>query len=210
MKRRCSTPNWPAQSSPPSVRAPSSSWWATPTNSPTSAPARLCATSSTTVASRRRAHNRLPPGRRERHHPQRHRIRLGEPPELSPPAALGHGTDCIFVPAPPDRVAAIAAEWAAERLPRHLGRDPRDVQTCPLTRVCQALNAALRDRLNPPRPGRTPARCPHRRRPRHRTRNNYTLGVVNGATPGSSRRWSPARSWSISMASAPSPTPPPT
>lgn len=115
-----------------------------------------------------------------------HRIRLGEVPELSPPSALGLGTDCIFVPASPDRVAAVAAEWAAERLPRHLGRDPREVQSlAPLTRVCQALNAALQERLNPPdgqdeRPhGALPLRVGDRV---IQTRNNYNLGVVNGDT----------------------------
>jgi exodeoxyribonuclease V alpha subunit len=115
-----------------------------------------------------------------------HRIRLGELPELSPPAALGRGTDCIFVPAAPDRVAAVAAEWAAERLPRHLGCDPREVQAlAPLTRVCQALNAELQERLNPPRGqderphGALPLRAGDRV---IQTRNNYNLGVVNGDT----------------------------
>jgi exodeoxyribonuclease V alpha subunit len=115
-----------------------------------------------------------------------HRIRLGELPELAPPGALGRESDCVFVPVAPDRVAAVAAEWAAERLPRHLGRDPREVQAlAPLTRVCQALNAALQDRLNPSRGqderphGALPLRAGDRV---IQTRNNYNLGVVNGDT----------------------------
>ena len=81
-----------------------------------------------------------------------HHIRLGELPELAPSSALGQGTDCVFVSARAERVAEVAAEWAAVRLPRLLGRDPQEVQTlAPLTRVCQALNAALQERLNPSR-----------------------------------------------------------
>ncbi|HET8631829.1 MAG TPA: AAA family ATPase, partial [Thermomicrobiales bacterium] len=113
-----------------------------------------------------------------------HRIRRGEPPELLPAAALGRGADCVFVPAAPARVAEVAAEWAAARLPRLAGLDPREIQTlAPLTRVCQGLNAALQARLNPPR---GQAERPHGALPLRlgdrviQTRNNYTLGVFNG------------------------------
>jgi exodeoxyribonuclease V alpha subunit len=113
-----------------------------------------------------------------------HRIRIGELPVLSPGTSLGQGTDCVFVPARADRVAEVAAEWAAVRLPRFLGREPQEVQAlAPLTRVCQALNATLQERLNPPqgqdeRPhGALPLRTGDRV---IQTRNNYNLGVVNG------------------------------
>ena len=113
-----------------------------------------------------------------------HRIRRGELPELPPAAALGNEADCVFVPARADRVAAVAAEWAAERLPRQLGLAPGDIQTlAPLTRVCQVLNSALQERLNPPR---GQAERPHGALPLRlgdrviQTRNNYTLGVFNG------------------------------
>ncbi|MDP9375256.1 MAG: AAA family ATPase, partial [Chloroflexota bacterium] len=113
-----------------------------------------------------------------------HRIRQGELPELPPPSALREGVDCVFVPAPAGRVAEVAAEWAAARLPRLLGLAPQEVQTlAPLTRVCQALNSALQARLNPPRGqderphGALPLRLGDRV---IQTRNNYTLGVFNG------------------------------
>ncbi len=115
-----------------------------------------------------------------------HRIRRGEAPDLAPAAALGEEADCIFVPTAPDRVAAVAAEWAAERLPRYLGGDVGAVQTlAPLVRVCQVLNGALQGRLNP---ARGQAERPHGALALRvgdrviQTRNNYTLGVVNGDT----------------------------
>ena len=113
-----------------------------------------------------------------------HRIRRGELPELLPASSLGSEADCVFVPARADRVAAVAAEWAAERLPRQLGLAPGEVQAlAPLTRVCQVLNSALQERLNPPR---GQAERPHGALPLRlgdrviQTRNNYTLGVFNG------------------------------
>jgi len=115
-----------------------------------------------------------------------HHIRRGEAPVLAPPDMLGAGSDCIFVSAAPERVAAVAAEWAAERLPDHLGEDPGQVQTlAPLVRVCQVLNGTLQGRLNP---ARGQAERPHGALALRvgdrviQTRNNYTLGVVNGDT----------------------------
>jgi exodeoxyribonuclease V alpha subunit len=113
-----------------------------------------------------------------------HRIRRGDPPALPAATALGPDTDCVFVPARADRVAEVAAEWAATRLPRALGLPPGDIQTlAPLTRVCQALNSALQARLNPPQgqPERPHGALPLRLGDRViQTRNNYTLGVFNG------------------------------
>lgn len=113
-----------------------------------------------------------------------HRIRRGLAPEFSSPASLAEGADCIFVPAAPSRVADIGAEWAAVGLPRALGANPGQVQTlAPLTRVCQALNGALQERLNP---ARGQDERPHGALPLRvgdrviQTRNNYTLGVFNG------------------------------
>jgi len=115
-----------------------------------------------------------------------HAIRRGEAPALLPAARLGPDADCVFIEAAPARVAAVAAAWAAERLPRHLGVEPGAVQTlAPLVRVCQVLNGALQGRLNPA--------CGQAERPHGalalrvgdrviQTRNNYTLGVVNGDT----------------------------
>ncbi len=115
-----------------------------------------------------------------------HHIRRGEAPVLAPPNMLGAGSDCIFVSAAQEQVAAVAAEWAAERLPDHLGEDPGQVQTlAPLVRVCQVLNGALQGRLNP---ARGQAERPHGALALRvgdrviQTRNNYTLGVVNGDT----------------------------
>jgi len=115
-----------------------------------------------------------------------HHIRRGELPDLLPPARLGPEADCIFVPAAPEQVAAVAAAWASEHLPRHLRTAPDAVQTlAPLVRVCQVLNGALQDRLNP---ARGQAERPHGALALRvgdrviQTRNNYTLGVVNGDT----------------------------
>lgn len=115
-----------------------------------------------------------------------HHIRRGELPDLAPPELLGEAADCIFVPTAPERVAAVAAAWAAERLPRHLGTDPGAVQTlAPLVRVCQVLNGALQGRLNP---ARGQAERPHGALALRvgdrviQTRNNAALGVVNGDT----------------------------
>jgi exodeoxyribonuclease V alpha subunit len=113
-----------------------------------------------------------------------HRIRQGLLPELAPPAALADGVDCVFVPAPAQAVARVAAEWTCERLPHALGIEPADVQTlAPLTRVCQTLNEVLQARLNP---GGGQAERPHGALPLRvgdrviQTRNNYQLGVFNG------------------------------
>jgi len=115
-----------------------------------------------------------------------HHIRRGELPDLLPPARLGPEADCIFVPTAPEQVAAVAAAWAAEHLPRHLGTAPAAVQTlAPLVRVCQVLNGTLQERLNP---ARGQAERPHGALALRvgdrviQTRNNYTLGVVNGDT----------------------------
>jgi exodeoxyribonuclease V alpha subunit len=96
------------------------------------------------------------------------------------------GSDCVFVAAPPSRVAAVAAEWAAVRLPRLLGIAPGDVQAiAPLVRVCQTLNSLLQERLNP---GRGQPERPHGALPLRvgdrviQTHNNYHLGVFNGDT----------------------------
>jgi len=112
-----------------------------------------------------------------------HRIRRGELPELAPAAALG-ATDLVFIPAPAARLTAVAAEWAADRLPRFLGCAPGEVQTlAPLRRSCQALNETLQQRLNP---ARGQAERPHGALPLRagdrviQTRNNLRLGVVNG------------------------------
>ncbi|MCC7370722.1 MAG: AAA family ATPase [Chloroflexi bacterium] len=128
-----------------------------------------------------------------------HRIRQGLRPDLGAPADLyrlfGKGapgasgpapSDCIFVPAPPARVAAVATEWAAERLPRLLGAPPGEIQAiAPLVRVCQTLNEALQQRLNP---GRGQPERPHGALALRvgdrviQTHNNYQLGVFNGDT----------------------------
>ena len=111
-----------------------------------------------------------------------HLIRRGLLPELAP--AAGARNDFIFVPAPAARVAEIAAEWASARLPRALGVGPGEVQTlAPLTRVCQALNGVLQERLNP---SRGQSERPHGALALRvgdrviQTRNNYRLGVFNG------------------------------
>lgn len=116
-----------------------------------------------------------------------HRIRQGQPPELAPAKALLRGVDCVFVPAAPERLAEVAAEWAARHLPRALDVAPADVQTlAPLTRVCQVVNSLLQQRLNPPRDDR-PER-PHGALALRvgdrviQTRNNYSLEVFNGDT----------------------------
>lgn len=113
-----------------------------------------------------------------------HRIRRGLPPELAPASALRDGIDCVFVPAAPDQMARLGAQWAADRLPRALGVAPGEVQAlAPLNRVCQALNSRLQERLNP---ARGQAERPHGALPLRagdrviQTRNNYNLGVFNG------------------------------
>lgn len=139
-----------------------------------------------------------------------HRIRQGQLPVLAPPAALyqafggargggqgaspalgavagrGVGSDCVFVAAPAARVGTVAAEWAADRLPRLLGVPAGEVQAiAPLVRVCQTLNAQLQERLNP---AHGQAERPHGALPLRvgdrviQTRNNYYLGVFNGET----------------------------
>ena len=112
-----------------------------------------------------------------------HRIRQGQLPELAPAPALGE-TDLVFIPAPAARLTAVAAAWAAERLPRFLGCPPDEVQTlAPLRRSCQALNETLQGRLNP---AHGQAERPHGALPLRvgdrviQTRNNARLGVVNG------------------------------
>jgi exodeoxyribonuclease V alpha subunit len=101
-------------------------------------------------------------------------------------AALPQPSDCVFVPAPPAGVAAVAAEWAAERLPTLLGVPPGEVQAiAPLVRVCQTLNNTLQARLNPARgqPERPHGALPLRVGDRViQTHNNYQLGVFNGDT----------------------------
>jgi exodeoxyribonuclease V alpha subunit len=116
-----------------------------------------------------------------------HRIRQGLVPDLGGAETLLRTSDCVFVPARPDRLAEVATDWAATRLPRVLGCDPAEVQAlAPLTRVCQVLNNRLQLCLNPPR-------ADHPERPHGalalrladrviQTRNNYALGVFNGDT----------------------------
>ncbi|MGE3910056.1 MAG: AAA family ATPase, partial [Chloroflexota bacterium] len=126
-----------------------------------------------------------------------HRIRLGLMPELAPAEALqralrgrssasDRGSDCVFVPAPPARVAAVATEWAARRLPRLLGVSPGEVQAiAPLVRVCQTLNSLLQEQVNAARgqPERPHGALPLRLGDRViQTHNNYQLGVFNGDT----------------------------
>lgn len=118
-----------------------------------------------------------------------HRIRQGQVPELATADTLLRTSDCVFVSATPDRLAEVATEWAATRLPDVLGCGPSDVQTlAPLTRVCQVLNSRLQSRLNPAHPDR--AERPHGALPLRlgdrviQTRNNYTLEVFNGDTGG--------------------------
>ena len=113
-----------------------------------------------------------------------HLIRRGEMPLLLPSSALARNADCVFVPVPGAGVAAAGAQWAARDLPRLLGVEPGEVQVlAPLTRVCQAVNALLQERLNPPRGqaerpfGALALRTGDRV---IQTRNNYTLGVFNG------------------------------
>jgi exodeoxyribonuclease V alpha subunit len=115
-----------------------------------------------------------------------HRVRSGEPPELAPPSTFAEGVDCLFVAASTEQAPAVAADWAASRLPRLIGRPPAEVQVlAPLTRVCQAVNELLQARLNPPR---GQAERPHGALPLRvgdrviQTRNNYHLGVFNGDT----------------------------
>ncbi|MFN8635285.1 MAG: AAA family ATPase [Chloroflexota bacterium] len=120
-----------------------------------------------------------------------HRIRQGLLPEmgtvtaLSLPAERG-GSDCVFVAAPAARVAAVAAEWAAVRLPRLLGVPSGEIQAiAPLVRVCQTLNGMLQERLNPARgqPERPHGALSLRAGDRViQTHNNYLLGVFNGDT----------------------------
>jgi exodeoxyribonuclease V alpha subunit len=116
-----------------------------------------------------------------------HRIRRGELPAFARPDALLRTSDCVFMAVAPDRLAEVATEWAASRLPRALGCGPAEVQTlAPLTRVCQALNSRLQARLNPP--GEDTPERPHGALPLRlgdrviQTRNNYTLEVFNGDT----------------------------
>jgi exodeoxyribonuclease V alpha subunit len=116
-----------------------------------------------------------------------HRIRRGERPVLAGAEALLSSSDCIFVPAAPDRLAEVATDWAAAHLPRALDCAAVEVQTlAPLTRVCQVLNSRLQARLNPPgedRPERPHGALPLRLGDRViQTRNNYTLEVFNGDT----------------------------
>jgi exodeoxyribonuclease V alpha subunit len=115
-----------------------------------------------------------------------HRIRRGEPPELAPAAALGPDADCVLAPAATARLVETAAAWAVERLPHLDGALAGNVQVlAPLTRVCQAANAVLQERLNPSRgqPERPHGALPLRQGDRViQTRNNYTLGVFNGDT----------------------------
>jgi exodeoxyribonuclease V alpha subunit len=118
-----------------------------------------------------------------------HRIRQGLLPELAPASALVQkvgGSDCVFVAAPASRVASVAAEWAADRLPRVLGVPAGEVQAiAPLVRVCQTLNSMLQARLNP---ARGQSERPHGALPLRvgdrviQTHNNYLLGVFNGDT----------------------------
>jgi exodeoxyribonuclease V alpha subunit len=115
-----------------------------------------------------------------------HRVRSGEPPELEAPTAFAQGVDCLFVPAGPEQAPAVAAEWAASRLPRLTGLPSSEVQVlAPLTRICQAVNGLLQERLNP---ARGQDERPHGALPLRvgdrviQTRNNYGLGVFNGDT----------------------------
>jgi exodeoxyribonuclease V alpha subunit len=114
-----------------------------------------------------------------------HRIRRGEPLHLPPASALLTSSDCVFVPVSADRIADLATDWAARRLPSALGCTPTEVQClAPLTRVCQVLNSSLQATLNPAAPDR-PER-PHGALPLRQgdrviqTRNNYRLEVFNG------------------------------
>ena len=116
-----------------------------------------------------------------------HRIRQGQMPELAPAAALLRTSDCVFVPASAERLAEVATEWAAARLPRALGCSPGEIQAlAPLTRVCQVLNSHLQQRLNPAgdqRPERPHGALALRLGDRViQTRNNYTLEIFNGDT----------------------------
>jgi exodeoxyribonuclease V alpha subunit len=116
-----------------------------------------------------------------------HSIRAGDVPVLDAPSALRTGVDCVFVPADANTLTDVASRWAADYLPRFLQVDPAEVQTlAPLTRVCQVLNGALQERLNPAGDGRSER--PHGALPLRlgdrviQTRNNYTLEVFNGET----------------------------
>jgi len=115
-----------------------------------------------------------------------HLIRSGEPPELAPPTAFAQGIDCLFVAASAEQAPAVAADWAASRLPKLVGLPPSEVQVlAPLTRICQAVNELLQERLNPARgqPERPHGALPLRVGDRViQTRNNYHLGVFNGDT----------------------------
>jgi exodeoxyribonuclease V alpha subunit len=126
-----------------------------------------------------------------------HSIRAGEVPVLDAASALRAGVDCVFVPADADTLTDVASRWAADYLPRFLQVDPAEVQTlAPLTRVCQVLNSALQERLNPAEDGR--AERPHGALSLRvgdrviQTRNNYTLEVFNGET-GSVQALEPER-----------------
>jgi exodeoxyribonuclease V alpha subunit len=113
-----------------------------------------------------------------------HRIRVGLMPELDGPDQLENGVNCVFVPASPEAVAQVGADWAARLLPRVLGVPAADVQAlAPLTRVCQALNSTLQEQLNPAagQAERAHGALPLRAGDRViQTRNNYDLGVFNG------------------------------
>lgn len=116
-----------------------------------------------------------------------HRIRHGERPVLARAEALLRISDCVFVPAAPDRLAETAADWAAQHLPQALGCAASDVQAvAPLVRVAQVLNSRLQARLNPAnadRPERPHGALALRLGDRViQTRNNYTLDVFNGDT----------------------------
>ncbi len=113
-----------------------------------------------------------------------HRMREGLLPEFATPEALAAGADSIFIAASGNRVAEQGAYWASVGLPRALGVSPAEIQVlAPLTRVCQALNAALQARLNPAQgqPERPHGALALRQGDRViQTRNNYDLGVFNG------------------------------
>ncbi len=119
-----------------------------------------------------------------------HQINRGEVPDLDPPAGGPDTTDFFFVARDePEAARNTIVELVAERIPARFGLDAvKDVQVlAPMHRGelgISALNAALQQRLNPPREGeREILRGERAFRVGDKVmqlRNDYDKGVYNG------------------------------
>ena len=115
-----------------------------------------------------------------------HRINAGGMPEL----AADNASDFFFIEREePEAIQATILDLARNRIPKKLGCDPvHDIQVlCPMNRGAlgtRQMNAALQERLNPPRPGEPVLeRFGTQFRLRDKvvqTRNNYDKDVFNG------------------------------